>query len=404
LKIAIILNGHVPSQWAHSINTVKHANAFLKLGYEVELLVVERYQEAKHRKRISNIYDWYGVDEIPIIYFKDNPLAYFIEHDLLKWPIKTLNRLSGKKLLKWRDPEAKIIDYVKQKKFDICYCRTFRAVQYALDANLPVILETHNPDPSNNKELSGLLRRADHFSFKRIITIHDILKDKYILGGAPADKIQVLDDAVDLDLYNERHVDIENNREKLGLASQKKIILYCGSLKKGKGISQIIKTAKIMASNENIEFVVLGGNGKEVRAWKAVAAHVELANISFKGFVPGVLVPKYLGVADVLFMPFDLEGKNFVMDIKSTSPIKLFEYMASGVPIVSTDIPVVSRILKNKREALLVTPEKQNYSDAIELLLKDQEYSNYIGANAKAKVADYTYINRCKRILENINH
>ena len=62
MKIAIASNGHIPSQWAHSINTVKHANAFLKLGHEIELLSVKRFEEDQLLKKNLNIYNWYGFD------------------------------------------------------------------------------------------------------------------------------------------------------------------------------------------------------------------------------------------------------------------------------------------------------------------------------------------------------
>ena len=45
MKIALTCNGHIPSQYAHSINVVKQANAFVKLGYSVELLSVKRFYE-----------------------------------------------------------------------------------------------------------------------------------------------------------------------------------------------------------------------------------------------------------------------------------------------------------------------------------------------------------------------
>ena len=46
-RIVVVASGHIPSAWAHSINTVRHAHAFKKLGHQVELLSVGRYVEEK---------------------------------------------------------------------------------------------------------------------------------------------------------------------------------------------------------------------------------------------------------------------------------------------------------------------------------------------------------------------
>jgi len=63
IKIAVISSGHIPSQWAHSINTMKMANAFSKLGHNVEVLTVERYLERKNKQRIKDIYKFYGISK-----------------------------------------------------------------------------------------------------------------------------------------------------------------------------------------------------------------------------------------------------------------------------------------------------------------------------------------------------
>ena len=75
-KIAIVCSGHVPSQFAHSINTVKHANAFFELGYNVELLTVQRFYEKKNLKKI-NIFSFYGIKKLKIKFFKDQSIFYY---------------------------------------------------------------------------------------------------------------------------------------------------------------------------------------------------------------------------------------------------------------------------------------------------------------------------------------
>ncbi len=82
MKIAVISSGHIPTKWAHSINTVKHTQGFVNLNNSVEILTVERILETFMKIKVRDIHDFYDISKlIKIHYFKDNFLYYF--EDLL---------------------------------------------------------------------------------------------------------------------------------------------------------------------------------------------------------------------------------------------------------------------------------------------------------------------------------
>ena len=97
MKIAVTSSGHIPSQHAHSINVVKHANAFVKLGYNVELLSVKRFYENKFIEEIADIFDFYGVDNLPITFFKDKSIFYFQEKKNIRNIDKNFKKVFTKK-------------------------------------------------------------------------------------------------------------------------------------------------------------------------------------------------------------------------------------------------------------------------------------------------------------------
>ena len=180
----------------------------------------------------------------------------------------------------------------------------------------------------------------------------------------------------------------------------KKIVLYSGSLKKGKGIHIILDIAKGFELNYEILFYIVGGSDKEIENWKKYK-NTDKKNVVFAGFVEGGEVPKYLKASDILIMPYDVTDKKMVMDINTTSPIKLFEYMASKRPIVSTNLDVITKILKDK-ESILLSNSYSEYSNIIEDLLYDEELAKKISINAYKKVEKFTYKNRCKFILNEL--
>lgn len=396
MKVAVTIDGHIPSQYAHSINTVKHAYAFSQLGYEVEILSVLRYKEQQSLKTISNIYEWYGIQEVPIKYFKDKSLFFFQEVPIVGKILRGVNKLFQGKLKNIFDPEKEISDYIKKNNFDICFSRSYRIVAYNVHNKIPTIIESHSANPFLSIEIKNLIEYAKNSYFKGIVTIHQKLKDNFLTMGMPENKVLIYEDALDLKLLDSVEDDIEKNRQKLNLPQNKTIVLYSGSLKSGKGIHIILDIAKKYETNQNIEFVLVGGSFLEVSNWKK---YYSGKNVIFTGFVSGKSVPIYLKSADILIMPYDNNDKKMVMDLETTSPIKLFEYMGAKRPIISTDIQVISKVLEDKKEILLAN-RFDEYIKYIELLINDKKYGQYLANNAYNQTQQYTYETRCKNMLK----
>ena len=96
-------------------------------------------------------------------------------------------------------------------------------------------------------------------------------------------------------------------------------------------------------------------------------------------------------------MPYDKNEKGKVMDINTTSPIKLFEYMASKKPIVTSKIQVIEKILEDKESAIILD---NNYEKGIKELLSSKKLCQKISENAYAQSKNYTYKKRCEKILD----
>ena len=105
--------------------------------------------------------------------------------------------------------------------------------------------------------------------------------------------------------------------------------------------------------------------------------------------------------ADVLMMPYDTEMEFSVMDIKQTSPLKLFEYMGSNRPILSTNIPTISKIITNNVTAMLAEPNNiKMQAEYVNELLDNPAKAAKIAELAYTDVIKYEWSNRCKIINE----
>lgn len=396
MKIAVISEGDIPSQWAHSINTVNHANGFFNLGHDVEILAIKKYKQFFFRNSNKKIQKFYGINQnIKIKLFLDDPRKllkrYYRLYKLINKFLRRLPRFND--LLK---PEQRIANYCIKKKIDLAYCRSYLGPYYTIKKNIPTIAEMHTNNV-DKKDLLTLMAVSENKNLKCLVTIHEILKQKYSTLGMPLNKILVLEDAVDLEKFDRIIDDKKKNRKILKLGNNNKIIMYCGSLKSGKGISIILKTAKCL---KNYKFILVGGSKRALNNWKLQIKKENIQNVFFTGFIAPQMVPYYLKSADILFMPYDLTEQKMIMDINTTSPLKIFEYMASKRPIITTKIPTIEKIVSHDEHALLTHPNDiQNIIENFQRLLNDQELAKRLIENAYKRVKEFTYTKRCKRIL-----
>lgn len=396
MKIAVVSSGHIPSQWAHSINTLKGANAFHQLGHEVEVLTVEGYFENKNKQNIKDIHKFYNVNEsIKIVYFKDNLLFYFETLKPFNYIIGLLKKITKNSVRYISDPEKRISKYCKENSVDICYCRAYRATYHNIINGVPTIMESHTPN-IEQPDLDKVIKLSHSKYFKGLVTISEILKQNFIKAGVPQDKILVLEDGVDIESF-QNLPSKEESRAMLELPQDKKIVVYCGSLFPDKGIEHILLVA---ANIPDVIFLLVGGREQQIKMWKKYVNSHRIKNVQLTGFVENSKVPLYLTAADALIMPYKTDQEIKIMDIHTTSPLKLFEYMAAKKPIISTNILAISRTITNGEDGLLAEPNNvQELTRFVEMVLEDEHLAAELAESAYRKVQEYDWKERCKKIL-----
>ena len=262
---------------------------------------------------------------------------------------------------------------------------------------VPTIIETHTTNYSH-PDLQKIYEVSNEPDFKGLVTISEDIKKEHIRRGIPEEKILVLEDGIDLERFKIND-DRYFWRKKLGLPINMNLVMYCGHLYEEKGIEHILLTAKKL-KKENILFVLVGGFSKNINKWKEYCKKELITNVSFMDFVNNSEVPKYLKTADVLIMPYNTKVNFEVMDVKTTSPMKLFEYMASNRPIISTDIPAISKVIEQNKSGMLAEPNNiEQLSSCVVELIKNKEKSNMLSINALNEVKKYTWNERCKKII-----
>ena len=159
------------------------------------------------------------------------------------------------------------------------------------------------------------------------------------------------------------HADVEQLRRELQIPPGAQVVLYGGTFESYQGLPELIQAIPLVRDRlPNVTFVLVGaenGTGQAVRA--QASPLVQSGAVRIVDRQPRHVIASYLGLADVLVSPRS-HGGNL--------PLKVFDYLAAGRPIVATDIPTHRTVLDEER-AVLVPPQSAALARGILSLLQD---------------------------------
>ena len=172
-------------------------------------------------------------------------------------------------------------------------------------------------------------------------------------------------------------------------------VYYIGQLYPWKGVDVLIRA---MARVASAELVVVGGLPPEPDLERVRALTSELSlgeRVQFTGFLP----PPELEAERRKAFVFVIPNLDSTTSRLYTSPLKLFEAMATGRPIVASDLPSIREVLTNEENALLVPPgDSEALAAAIERLLTEPALAERLAARAFEQVRDYSWESRAAAI------
>jgi glycosyltransferase involved in cell wall biosynthesis len=223
------------------------------------------------------------------------------------------------------------------------------------------------------------------------VTITTGLETELERRFGPRKNVAVIPDGVRLPVAGSR-LPVTSNETGSGSAFT---LGYAGHLYPWKGVDLIIEAVTAL---QDTRALILGGHPQEpdLQRVKDFAAQLDCASrVTFTGLVPPPQVAGLLRETDVLVLPNPASAVSNAF----TSPLKLFEYMASGRPIVASDLPSIREVLVHERNALLVPPgNPQALTAAIRRLKDDRDLGAALAARALEDVSGYTWEKRAERL------
>ncbi|MBX2866357.1 glycosyltransferase [Candidatus Kaiserbacteria bacterium] len=359
MKILYATHARLPTEKAYGAQIVQTCAA-LSEHAEVTLLVPNRNGATPERIRdaygISNTFSIHVVDTLDWVQF--GRIGFLLSEWFFAREVRRI---------------------VQKEKYDVVYSRDALPL-LGLPSDVRTVYEAHTP--RWNVFIRRVARSVDVF-----VSITKGLADWYTEKGVTKD-IAVIPDAVDLARF-ENIPDKEVCRRELDIPEDIFMVSYIGHLYPEKGAH--ILAAAVGHLPEDITCFFVGGLEQNVEDFKK---HYTSKQIVYVPHQPHERVPYYMCASDVLVVPNS--GKHET-SARFTSPMKLFEYMASGRPIVASDVPALREVLSEEMATFFEADNPESLAEAI-ISAKNDGVEK--AEKAKEAVQNYTWQKRAEHIMK----
>ena len=372
MRIAAISNSRIPSTTANSIQAMKACEALVATGHDVNLLIPAETPDVAWDALARQ----YGVNQ--------------------PFPIQ---RLPSLRVLRRLDFVWYAASAARTLSADLIYTWLPQSAALASWRRMPVVLEMH-------ADVAGAfgawwLRRFWAGSGKKRLLVTTVALREALENSTriqfPSPCVQVAPNGVDLERYRDLPQPTEARR-RLGLADAV-TVGFTGHFYAGRGVDLLFKLAQSMP---NVQFLWVGGTPEAVELWRRKLDAAHQTNVTLTGFVENSRVPLYQAASDILVMPYGREvAASSGQDIAGViNPMKMFEYMAAGRAIISSDLPAIREVLDDSSAVFCPVGDAAAWRAAILALVEDSGRRTELALNARRAVRQRTWHKRAQAAVQ----
>ena len=288
------------------------------------------------------------------------------------------------------------LNIVLRSKIDVIYERshTFGSgVIIGKITGIPVIVEV-NGLTSEESSICGtygkVIQKIVYFLEKsyfsganKLVVVTPRLK--YVLQNEykiQPNKIRVIQNGANINLF--KPMDQEIAKAELGLIQQYKYVCFVGNLVPWQGIEYLVEAAPFVIKTAPETIFLIVGDGMMYGPLQSLVKKYHLENhFYFTGSIAYDQVPKYINASDICVAPFILARNEKI----GLSPLKIYEYMACGKPVIGSNINGVGDILEKSKSGISFAAENAvEFSKALIRLIKDHQIREKMGRNGRIYV------------------
>lgn len=375
-RIYYILNARWPTVKAHGLQVARTCEALVEAGADLTLIVPDRH--VHHADPVA----FYGLQrQFPVLrlWSPDWVVSGFIGRVLF-----VIQQVAFALRVTWYLRRVGGIVYSRDPY--VLWCMSF------IRGNL--FWEVHRFPKRINTIYRQLIHRC-----RGIFVLTEGLRQRFLDAGASDRRVAIIPDAVSVEEFAIPET-MEEARQRLNLVVGVPIVTYVGQLStlgESKGLEVLLDAfARLQQSHVTARLLIVGGSRADIALYQQIADRLGIhESVQFAGFQPHNTIPLYLRASDVLVMPFPwTEHYAHFM-----SPLKLFEYMAAGKPIVTTDLPSVREIVGDSDVVYSRPDDAVSLARAIIHVLGHPDEARIYAERVAVLAEQYTWKSRAHRLL-----
>jgi phosphatidylinositol alpha-mannosyltransferase len=219
----------------------------------------------------------------------------------------------------------------------------------------------------------------------RAIAVSDPARD-FVNRYFPHFPLRVIPNGIDLDVFRPGLAPIRHLRD------ENLNILFVGRLEKRKGLGDLLRAYRAMTTRvPHLRLIIVGDGPLHGRVESYVSRH-RLPNVILAGYVPESVKPRYYNSADIFCAPAT-GAESF--------GIVLLEALASGVPVVATEVPGYLSVLEPGRDSITVPAKNwRELAASLVILARDPELRRRLADYALEKARRYSWDNVASEVVD----
>jgi len=277
-------------------------------------------------------------------------------------------------------------------------------VRAAHALGIPSLLEVNSPIKDHPGSLKSALDRA--LLFRPLLRIREELVGKasalvtplpsIVPEDVPGEKVHRVHWGANVERFRP-----DVARKRLPIPDKAKVVVFSGSFRPWHGADLLVRAAARVLSRDREAFFLFVGAGPAWDETRLLAQKLGIESaVLFTGPVAYDEMPSYLRAAKVGVAPYQPSRLGQMKLGFYWSPLKIFEYMATALPVVSLDVPPLAEVVRPEQEGLLVAEgDEEALADAIARLIVDPVRARSMGeAGRERVVAHFSWQRHCEQL------
>jgi glycosyltransferase involved in cell wall biosynthesis len=372
----------VQNNFVNDSRVIKEANTLGENGFQVKVL-------ALHKKGLPEIekYEYFEVERVHL---------------------KTRDKLSNSnmyiQLIKYIEFYLKCIKIGKEFSPDIIHCHDLSPLPIGMKLknklNSKLIYDSHElwshssgvkNTPKIINWMRDLYEKKSAKKIDQIITVSRSIAE-YLENEYTLEKVDVIRNIPLKQNFKESY---NHFRREFNISEEEKILLYQGGVSEGRGIEDIISALEHM--DEKIVFVILG-NGSLKTKLKKIVKKKQLENrVYFHDAVPHDILYQYTNSGDMGISLIENKCLSYYYSL----PNKMFEYIQAELPVICSDFPDMSKIIKKYKVGLTVNPKNiKDFANEVNQMIFDDKKIKNLKRNCKEAKNVLNWEEESKKLLK----